>query len=161
MTDIYDRLIGLLDSRQATYHVLHHEAEGQSGRVAAIRGNRPEEGAKAMVVRLQISKRGRRHCLAVLPGDRRIDLGRLSAECDARGATLASREVAEELTGCVTGAIPPFSFDAELPLIVDPELLRNDEIVFNAGRLDRSIRLSTRTYVEVAEPRVVSIAEAG
>ena len=112
-----------------------------------------------MVIRLQTSKRGRRHCLAVLPGNRRIDLARLSQECGVRGATLAPPEVAEELTGCVTGAIPPFSFDAELPLIVDPELLENDEIVFNAGRLDRSIRIDTRTYVEVAEPRILAIAE--
>jgi Ala-tRNA(Pro) deacylase len=159
MSDIYDRVIALLDSRQAEYRVLSHSAEGRSDHIAMIRGNRPEEGAKAMVIRLQISKRGRRHCLAVLPGNRRVDLARLSQECGARGATLASPDVAEELTGCVTGAIPPFSFDAELPLIVDPELLQNDEIVFNAGRLDRSIRLAARTYVEVAQPRVVAIAE--
>jgi Ala-tRNA(Pro) deacylase len=159
MCDIYDRLIELLDSRQAEYRVLSHSAEGRSDQVAMIRGNRPEEGAKAMVIRLQTSKRGRRHCLAVLPGNRRVDLTRISEECGVRAATLASPEVAEELTGCVTGAIPPFSFDAELPLIVDPELLRNAEIVFNAGRLDRSIRLAARTYVEVAQPRVVAIAE--
>lgn len=159
MLDTYDQLIALLDSRQASYRVLEHEAEGRSDRIAAIRGNRPEEGAKAMVIRLQVTKRGRRHCLAVLPGNRRIDLARLSAECGARSATLASREVAEELTGCEPGAIPPFSFRDDLPLIVDPSLLLNDGIVFNAGRLDRSIRISARTYAEVAAPRIVAIAE--
>jgi Ala-tRNA(Pro) deacylase len=159
--DMHDRLVALLDSRQASYRVLDHEAEGRSDRIAAIRGNRPEEGAKAMVIRLQVSKRGRAHCLAVLPGNRRIDLARLSAECGARSATLASREVAVALTGCEPGAIPPFSFHEELPLIVDSALLQNDEIVFNAGRLDRSIRISSRTYVDVAAPRIAAIAQAG
>lgn len=44
---------------------------------------------------------------------------------------------------------------------MDPALLVNEEIVFNAGRLDRSIRISARTYVDVAAPRIVAIADAG
>jgi Ala-tRNA(Pro) deacylase len=159
MPDTYERLIVFLDGRQATYEVLVHVAEGRSDRIAAIRGNRPEQGAKAMVVQLRSGRRDRRHCLAVLPGDRRVDLARLSATCGAGSATLAPAEVAVELTGCELGAIPPFSFSETLPLIVDPTLLENEEIVFNAGRLDRSIRLGTRTYVELAAPRIAPIAE--
>jgi Ala-tRNA(Pro) deacylase len=158
--DTYERLVALLDSRRVAYRVLRHVAEGRSDRIAAIRGNRLEQGAKAMVVRLKTGDGDSSHCLAVLPGDRRIDLGRLGATCEARSARLAPLDVAEELTGCVAGAIPPFSFSEALPLIVDPALLENEEIVFNAGRLDRSIRLSTRTYVEVAAPRIAPIAVA-
>lgn len=160
MSDVYDRLVALLDSRRAPYRVLQHEPEGRSEHVAAVRGNRPEEGAKAMVVRLHAGGGDRRYCLVVLPGNCRIDLGKLSAECGARSASLAPREVAEELTGCVAGAMPPFSFREELPVIVDPTLLENEEIVFNAGRLDRSIRLATRAYLDVVEPRVAPIADA-
>jgi len=159
MPDIYERLRVFLDTRQVPYRLLVHSAEGRSDRVAAIRGNRREQGAKAMVIQLRSGRSERRHCLAVLPGDRRVDLARLRAACAARSATLAPAEVAEELTGCVIGAIPPFSFDDALPLIVDPTLLDNDEIVFNAGRLDRSICLGTRAYLEVAAPRIAPIAE--
>jgi Ala-tRNA(Pro) deacylase len=160
MSQSYEQLMALLDRRGGPYQVLQHAPEGRSNRVAILRGTRPEAGAKAMVVRLHVSKRGRRHCLAVIPGDRRIDLDRLSAECQVRSATLAPTEVAEELTGCAMGAARPFSFHQDLPVIVDPTLLRNDEIVFNTGRLDRSIRLSAQACLDVAKPRVAAIVES-
>jgi len=52
-------------------------------------------------------------------------------------ATLASAEEAQRETGCVIGAIPPFTFSSRIELIVDPQLTDSfSEIAFNAGRLD-------------------------
>ncbi|WP_171020350.1 YbaK/EbsC family protein [Cupriavidus sp. 2SB] len=52
-------------------------------------------------------------------------------------ATLASAEEAQRETGCVIGAIPPFTFSSRIDLIVDPQLTDSvSEIAFNAGRLD-------------------------
>ena len=47
---------------------------------------------------------------------------------------------------------------AGLELIVDPSLLKNDEIYFNAARLDRSMALKTSDYVAVSKPRLEKIA---
>jgi Ala-tRNA(Pro) deacylase len=44
-------------------------------------------------------------------------------------------------------------------LIVDPSLLENDELYFNAARLDRSVVLKTRDYLTLAKPRIEGIAE--
>jgi Ala-tRNA(Pro) deacylase len=47
--------------------------------------------------------------------------------------------LAQELTGCAIGAIPPISFDGSLKLVVDSDFLEHEaQIAFNAGRLDRS-----------------------
>ena len=54
----------------------------------------------------------------------------------------------------------PFAFSPELELIVDPSLLTNDELYFNAARLDRSMVLKTRDYVALARPRIGRIAES-
>ena len=72
--------------------------------------------------------------------------------------TFASPEIAERLAGSVAGTILPFSFNQESELVVDPSLLENDEMYFNAARLDRSMVLSTRDYVVVAKPRFGHIA---
>ena len=56
------------------------------------------------------------------------------------------------------GTILPFSFHPELALVVDPSLLENDELYFNAARLDRSMVLKTRDYVALAKPRLERIA---
>jgi Ala-tRNA(Pro) deacylase len=56
----------------------------------------------------------------------------------------------------VAGTILPFSFHQELTLIVDPSLLENDELYFNAARLDRSLALSTSDYIALARPRIAA-----
>ena len=56
------------------------------------------------------------------------------------------------------GAVPPFSLNPELAVVVDEELLANETLFFNAGRLDRSMELDTRDWIAVAKPRVARIA---
>ena len=76
-------------------------------------------------------------------------------------ASLASRDLARELTGCEIGAIPPFSFNPDLCLLVDPSLReRHEEIVFNAGRLDASILLNTEDYFRLAAPDEAPLTRA-
>ena len=72
---------------------------------------------------------------------------------------MSQREKAQELTGCVIGAIPPFSFSDQLQLLADPLIQQNDEVVFNAGRLDRSIMMKLRDYIRIANPYLVPIAQ--
>ena len=72
--------------------------------------------------------------------------------------SIAPREKAEALTGCVIGAIPPFSFNDQLILLADPLIQENEEVVFNAGRLDRSIFMKSVDYFRIAKPQLLNIA---
>ena len=49
-------------------------------------------------------------------------------------------------------------FHADLKLVVDPKLLENESIVFNAGRLDQSMFIDRDSYVRASAPRVHEIA---
>jgi Ala-tRNA(Pro) deacylase len=93
--------------------------------------------------------------LAVLPGDRRCDLAALAVAFDAKKARFAAPEDAERLTACVMGAVPPFTFNEMLPLVADPAIEANEEVVFNAARLDRSIFMPLADYVRTASPKLV------
>ena len=88
------------------------------------------------------------------PFDARVDLQAVKALMRGTYVAFASSDIAERLAGSVTGTILPFSFNPELELVVDPLLLENDEIYFNAARLDRSMVLKTSDYVAVARPRL-------
>ena len=79
----------------------------------------------------------------------------------ADSVAFASREKAQELTGCVIGAIPPFSFNDQLQVLADPLIRQNEEVVFNAGRLDRSIFMKLEDYIRIAEPQLAGIALRG
>ena len=77
----------------------------------------------------------------------------------SKKVSLASPDEAAATTGCVIGAIPPFSFTPEILLVVDPQLLaRYEEIAFNAGRLDTSIVLNSADYARIAAPQLADIS---
>jgi Ala-tRNA(Pro) deacylase len=154
-TPVFDQLLALLDAGSARYRVLEHPAEGQSEAVARLRGTRPEQGAKAMLCVTRAASP--MPVLAVLPGPARLDFRKLGAAVGARKATLADPALAQALTGCVMGAVPPFALAPGIRLVADPALLSNAGIAFNAGRLDRSIVLAVEDYLRIAGPQVADI----
>lgn len=155
---MFDRLVAALSAADARFRVIEHAPEGRSDLISAIRGNRPEQAAKAMVLSVRVPNAGRRHALAVLSGDRKVDFDAVAAALGGKKASFAPPEDARALTGCEMGAVPPFSSGAGLVLLADPDLLRNATLFFNAGRLDRSIEIDTADWVRVAAPTVLRIA---
>ncbi|HKV83845.1 MAG TPA: YbaK/EbsC family protein [Ktedonobacterales bacterium] len=156
--DTYGRLIALLGERGASYRLIDHAPEGRTELVSAMRGNALAQAAKCIVLLVKVGKKVTRYILAVVPGDARVDLAAVKALLGATYVGFASSEIAERLAGSVAGTILPFSFTPELELVADPSLLEQSELYFNAARLDRSLVLSTRDYVAVAQPRVARIA---
>ena len=156
--DVFDKLVALLSDAKAKFRIIEHEAQGKSAEISAIRGNRPDQAAKAMVLDVRGGGGGRRHVLAILPGSRKLDFAAVATLFEARKCGFASPETAQELTGCVMGAVPPFALDPALTVVVDEDLLANETLFFNAGRLDRSMELDTKDWIAVARPRVARIA---
>ena len=85
----------------------------------------------------------------------------MKALCSAMGAQkgrFSPADEATEMTGCVMGAVPPFSFREDLAVFVDPACKENEEVVFNAGRLDRSIFIKFADYERITKPEYVKIS---
>ena len=161
MTDIHEQLCMLLDREGAVYRVIEHQPEGRTELIAQIRGNRLEQAIKSIVIQVRLKKKEHVYCLANVPGDCRIDLDGIKSHFQAESAAFASREKAQALTGCVMGAVPPFSFNEQLAVLADPLIQENEEVVFNAGRLDRSIFMQLADYIRIAQPQLVKIALRG
>lgn len=154
----FERVLALLDAAGAPYRLIEHEPEGRSERISLIRGNRPEQAAKAMVLDLRGGGGGRRHVLAILPGSRKLDFAAVAAQYGARKCGFASPETAQAITGCIMGAVPPFALHDTLSVVVDEALLSNQTLFFNAGRLDRSMELDTAEWLRVVAPKIATIA---
>lgn len=161
MSDVHERLRRLLDEESAVYRVIEHEPEGRTASIARIRGNRIEQSIKSMVVQVRLNRKENIYCLANVPGHCRVDLEAVRKHFNADSAAFAARARAEELTDCVPGAIPPFSFSDQLTVLADPLIQENEEVVFNAGRLDRSIFMKSADYIRIASPRWTKIALPG
>ena len=156
--DIHQQLCDLLDREGAVYRVVEHEPEGHTDVIAKIRGNRIEQSIKSIVVQVRLGKKENMYALANVPGDCRIDFDGIKSLFGADSVAFASRDKAQELTGCVIGSIPPFSFNDQLQVLADPLIQENEEVVFNAGRLDRSIFMRLEDYIRIARPRLGKIA---
>jgi Ala-tRNA(Pro) deacylase len=159
MEDTYIRLLTLLNQQGIPYRLIDHAPEGRTELVSAMRGNALSQAAKCIILMVKLGKKVTRYILAVVPGDARVDLPTVKTLMQGTYVAFASSEIAERLAGSVTGTILPFSFNPELDVVVDPSLLENEEIYFNAARLDRSMALKTRDYVTVAKPRLGRIVE--
>jgi Ala-tRNA(Pro) deacylase len=96
---IFERLVEMLTEARARFRVIEHEPEGRSEKISTIRGNRPDQAAKAMVLDLRGGGGGRRHVLATLPGNRKLDFDAIATLFEARKCGFASPETAQALTG--------------------------------------------------------------
>jgi Ala-tRNA(Pro) deacylase len=159
-TGAYTRLIAMLDEHHVAYRLIDHAPEGRTEIVSGMRGNALRQAAKCIVLMVKLGKKTTRYVLAVIPGDARLDLGAVKALLGGTYVAFASAGIAERLAGSVAGTILPFSFSLELELIVDPSLLENDELYFNAARLDRSMAIKSSDYAAVARPRLERIVAA-
>ncbi|MET9906266.1 YbaK/EbsC family protein [Streptomyces sp. NPDC006476] len=156
--DTYQRLIDLLDTAHVDYTLIDHAPEGTTETVSALRGHPVSQAAKCIVLRVKVDRRTTRHVLAVIPGDRRVDLDAVRTLFAARYAGFSDAGTAERLARAVPGTVLPFSFDPELELVADPEVVERPRLYFNAARLDRSLCMSGADYERVARPRVVPVS---
>lgn len=154
----YEKLLAVLSAGDARYRLIHHAPEGVTSPASRLRGHPLSQAAKCIVARVKHGKKVNRFVLAVVPGDRRVSLEALRALWGGTYVSFATRETAEELSGCVSGTIIPFTFRDDLELVVDRTLLEEPEMFFNAARLDVSVALDTEDYVRLARPRVEDIA---
>jgi Ala-tRNA(Pro) deacylase len=158
MENTYSQFIAFLDQHGAQYRLIDHSPEGRTEIVSAMRGNTLSQAAKCIILMVKIGKKVTKYILAVVPGDARVDLNVVKALIGGTYISFASPDIAEKLAGSVAGTILPFAFSPELELIVDPSLLENTEIYFNAARLDRSMVLKTSDYLALSKPRLERIA---
>ena len=152
-TDTHQRLLALLDSHGAKYRIIEHEPEGRSEEISRIRGNDPGQAMKALVLSVRGGGKAKRSIMVVIPGNKFLNMKALLSHLGAQKGRFATAEAATELTGCVMGAIPPFSFRKDLSLVVDESFKACKEVTFNAGRLDRSLILNFTDYEKITAPQ--------
>lgn len=90
--------------------------------------------------------------MAVIPGDRRVDLEKVAAALRLGSVELAEeREFAPLFPDCERGAEPPFGALYEVPTVVDRGL-DSTRITFNAGTHSETITMDLDDYLELTKP---------
>jgi Ala-tRNA(Pro) deacylase len=153
------KIISLLEEKGVAYETFEHESVRTSEEAAKIRvGYSLKQGAKAVVLRVK-ERGGRKYfAMIVLPGDKRFDNQKVKKSFGAKDIRFATeKEVVEVTNGVLPGGVPPFGQLFGLKVVVDPGLLRNERIIFNAGDKRFSIAMKSKDYLSLVKPEVVDI----
>jgi Aminoacyl-tRNA editing domain len=103
----YDPLISPLDVSGVDYRLIDHESEGTTEIVSALRGHPSVQAAKCLVLIVKVDRRTTRYVLAVVPGDRRVDLRAVHSLYNARYAGFCDADTAQQLAQTVPGTVLP------------------------------------------------------
>ena len=156
--EVVSRILGLLKANNCWYETFEHEPVRTSEEAAKTRpGYTLHQGAKAMIVRANGEQK--RFVMLVLPADLRFDNLKVKSLLKAKDVRFASETEVLELTGGVQpGAVPPFGNLFHLDVFVDPAVLANEEIVFNAGDRSFSVGMRSEDYKRIVSPQVGAFA---
>jgi Ala-tRNA(Pro) deacylase len=146
-----ERLAVFLESHDAAYDIRLHPEEFTSQRVAEAMHVHGRDVAKVVVVRDDAG----RVMMAVLPGDRRLDLARLEAATGRTGLALVPEaELAGLFPDCRIGAMPPFGTLYGMPVYLDGCFRGARQIFFQAGSHREAIGMQYDEYERLAQPFV-------
>lgn len=149
----------LLDSKGIVYEVFEHAPVRTSEEAANIRhGYTIHQGAKAIIVRVKIPNEGKKFIMLVVPGDMRFNEKLLKTNLGITEVRFATEvEVGEITNGILPGGVPPFGNLFSLEVYVDPEVLKNEKIIFNAGDRSYSIAMRSVDYEKIVTPTIAQI----
>lgn len=151
MDRVFDRLVKYLDDSKIPFESIEHPSAASAGDYQRIVGTRLEQQAKALFIRYK--KPGvKGFAIIAVAAQKQADLELIRKLLHANEIRLGSAEQLKEATGCNYGELPPFGKLFSLPLFFDRELLTEEKIFFNAGKLTASITLNPHHLVKIEEP---------
>lgn len=152
-----EKIRQILAKKGIWYETFEHEAVRTSQEAAKIRpGYTLTQGAKALVFRIR--KAGEKFfVMLVLPGDQRFDNEKAKKLFGAKDIRFAAEEEVGQITnGIKLGGVPPFGNLFGLKTYVDPSLMKNEKIVFNAGDQRFSIAMKAKDYIELLNAEITN-----
>lgn len=148
-TAVHERLLAWLAAEGVAARFVEHPPTRTSEESAAARGEPLAVGGKALLLRCGDEDLQ----LFVFSAARRLDSAAIRRAFGIRHLRFATADELRAHTGLVPGSVPPFG-PPVLPfaLNVDPSVLAQDRIAFNAGMLTRSLVLAIDDYQRLARP---------
>jgi len=149
------RAIRYLKWKDVSFDLIKYEHEEKGAEFAARATGFPlDRTVKTLVIDLGEGK----YCLALLPGDRQLDMKQLAQVFAVKRAAMAAADTAERLTGYLVGGISPFGTKQVLPAVIEKRIRKYAEVLINAGQRGVMIKMAPEDIVKALGCRVEAIA---
>ncbi|MFZ0242832.1 MAG: aminoacyl-tRNA deacylase [Desulfobacterales bacterium] len=150
------RAIQYLNRKDVTFEVVTYEHEEKGAEFAArATGFDLARTVKTLVAGLE----GTTYCLALVPGNRQLDLKRLARAFAVKRAAMADTATAERLTGYLIGGISPFGTKQSLPVVMEKRVREHPEVLINAGQRGVMLKMTPEDIVRALGCRVAEISK--
>jgi Ala-tRNA(Pro) deacylase len=143
-----------LDSAGVAYELLEHAPTDRAADEASALGLPPSQVAKTIVLTT-----GTGNLRVLLPASERIDMHKLRELLGAGKELhlLTEQAMRRDYPEFELGAVPPIG-GREDEVVVDSRLAALDQVVFEAGSHDRSVRVKTADLIAAAKTRVADVS---
>lgn len=143
-----------LDSSDVAYELLEHAPTDRAAEEASALGLRPNEVAKTIVLTTGI-----RNMRVLLPASERIDMHKLRELLDTGKELhlLTEEAMQRDYPEFELGAVPPLG-GREDAVVVDSRVAALDQVVFEAGSHDRSVRVKAADLIAATGARVADVS---
>jgi len=147
-----------LDSRKVSYTVFETPGEKLGAlETAEFLKVSPEIIFKTIVV---TRDKGKKPILAVVPGDRSLDLKLLATFLGEKKVHLPTEREAEQITGLQAGGISPLALiNKGLQVVIDSSAQGHSEIHVSGGQRGLNIKLPVPDLIKLTNARVGSICQ--
>jgi Cys-tRNA(Pro)/Cys-tRNA(Cys) deacylase len=151
------RAVTYLKKRKLLFEIVQydHQEKGAAFAAAAV-GFPLAQTVKTLVVALGTGARS--HCLALMPGDRELDLKKMAGVFGVKRTAMADIADAQRLTGYLVGGISPFATKQRLPAVMEESLLQFDVVLINAGQRGTMVKMRPGDIVRDLDSKVAAIA---
>lgn len=157
MSSIGQQILALLEQRNIVFQHLHHQAARNCEQSAAQRGLPMAIGGKSLLFRTRPSSNSMHqadYAMIVLPADKQVDSNKVRRHLGSQKLRFASSDELMALAGVEKGALPPFGNGLlPIPMYLDQQLERNEQIAFNCGVTTESVILAMRDYLGLVDAK--------
>ncbi len=144
------KLLQYLREKKVDYHLVEHSSAFGARDVANRAGISQTAFAKTVLVRIDGQP-----VMVVLPANSRIDFELLQAAVGGKTVELCPEcECEQSFPDCEPGAMPPFGPLYGFAVYVSGNLLRSEQIAFNAGTHTEVVTMSFADFRRLVRPQV-------
>lgn len=157
----HKKILEIFAKNNTPYTLTTHEPVLTSEQAAEVRKFPLSTGAKAILVHM-IKDKEESYNFFVMSGVKKISWPKVKKFLGSKTLRFARLPEVKLITGCLTGAVPPFGsvFQGGLKTHVDPSLKNQSEIItFNVGLRTHSIVMNYEDWAKVENPTVVDFVD--
>ena len=150
--DVYAELTAYFQAKGVPYREIHHDPGAATEDYHQALGCRYEQQAKCLFLKVKQGGGAFSYAICTIQAQKRADLKRIAEILNAKEVKMGTQEALYEVTGCHFGELPPAASMFGLPLLMDADFFKEDEIFLNAGRVDISFIIQAEELRRLENP---------